>query len=274
MTVRCGYADGRWGQVHYRIAGAGRNSLGTGAVTPLLMLHPTPKSGWIYEGLMARLAPGRPIVAPDTPGYGASSPPPAPPSIEDYAGEMLALVDSLVAQGNLPPGPIDVMGYHTGSVTAAAMALLHPDRVRRLVLVSLAAYDAAERQTRREALANWPGPAADGSHLMAMWNLLGRLCDPRVTLDWKHQSLTENLRCGDRAPWGYDAVYRYDLRDALARIGHPMLILNPEDDLWDLTRRSAPLAPAAHYVELPGWGHGLFDLETAPIAALVEDFIG
>lgn len=267
---RCGYADGRWGQVHYRLAAAGGE--GEGA-PPLLMLHPTPKSGWIYEGMMARLSRNRSVLAPDTPGYGASSPPPAPAGIEDYAGEMLALIDALVARGDLPTGPVDVLGYHTGSVIAAAMALRDPARVRRLILVSLAAYDPAEREAKRAGLAHWRGPAADGAHLAAMWALLGTLCDPRVSTAWKHQSLTENLRCGARAPWGYDAVYRYDLQVALGRIVQPMLILNPQDDLWELTHRSAPLAPSARYVELPGLGHGLFDLETEKLAGLIEQFL-
>lgn len=268
--IRCGYADGRWGQVHYRLAAA--DGEGAGA-PPLLMLHPTPKSGWIYEGIMARLGGGRAVLAPDTPGYGASAAPPAAPGIEDYAGEMLALIDTLTARGELPAGPVDVLGYHTGSVIAAAMALGDATRVRRLILVSLAAYDPAEREAKREALNDWRGPAADGSHLKAMWDLLGTLCDARVSISWKHRSLTENLRSGDRAPWGYDAVYRYDLQAALGCITQPTLILNPQDDLWALTRRSAPLAPSADYVELPGLGHGLFDLETEQIAGRVERFL-
>jgi len=261
--VRCGYADGRWGQIHYRIAGTGQ---GTEA-PPLLMLHPTPKSGWIYERLMMRLAAGRVTIAPDTPGYGASAPPPGPPDIEDYAMEMVALMDALGI------GTADLLGYHTGSVTAVAMAALRPGRVRRLILVSLAAYDAQERAERREKLKDWRGPVADGSHLGAMWDLLGQLCDPRVGVGWKHASLTENLRCGARAPWGYDAVYRYDLQAALDELAHPALILNPQDDLWAVTKAQAPRARGAAYVELPGLGHGLFDLETARIASLIEDFL-
>lgn len=265
--LRCGYADGRWGQIHYRIAGA-KPGAGAGTdVLPLLMLHPTPKSGWIYERLMTRLADHRLTIAPDTPGYGASAPPPSPPSIEDYAGQMFALMDALGVE------TADLLGYHTGSATAVAMAALRPERVRRLILVSLAAYDAQERADRREKLKSWRGPVEDGSHLGAMWDLLGQLCDPRVSVGWKHASLTENLRCGTRAPWGYGAVYGYDLQAALDRLSHPALILNPQDDLWAVTQVQAARATGGAYVELPGLGHGLFDLETARIASLIEEFL-
>lgn len=259
---RRSYVDGRFGQVHLRMTGAG-----AGELPPLLLLHPTPKSGWIYERLMAALGEGRVVIAPDTPGYGASDAPPAPPAIEDYAAEMLMVAERFTS------GPVDVLGYHTGSVIAVAMARLAPEQVRRLVLVSLAAYDAEARAEKLAGLKNWPGPADDGSHLTAMWRLMQTLFDPRVDVEWRHASLTENLRAGSRAPWGYDAVYRYDFQAALSALRHRTLILNPEDDLWDLTRRNAARVAGADYVELPGLGHGLFDLETAKIAALVEGFL-
>jgi len=265
--IRRAYIDGRWGQIHLRTTEA------RSGPAPLLLLHPTPKSGWIYEGLMDNLGRDRPTIAPDTPGYGASDAPPAPASIEDLAAEMLHVMAQLAADGRIPSGPVDVLGYHTGSVIAAAMARLAPSRVRRLVLVSLAAYDAETRAAKRENLKTWRGPQEDGSHLTALWQLMQSLFDPRIDADWKHASLTENLRSGKRAPWGYEAVYRYDFQAALEALTHETLILNPEDDLWVPTRENAPRVKHARYVELPGLGHGLFDLETDRIAGLVRDFL-
>ena len=261
--IRKRYADGRWGQVHLRIVGEEQ----TGRV-PLLMLHPTPKSGWIYEPLMIPLGHDRIVIAPDTPGYGASDPPPSPASIEALADEMLD-----VAQGVVGDGPIDVMGYHTGSVIAVAMALAAPMRVRRLVLTSLPTYSEDERAAKRAGLAQWRRPAADGSHLVAMWTLMQGLADPRAGTDWMHASFTENLRCGDRAPWGYEAVYRYDLESALGWLEHPALVLAPEDDLDRQTLRGIALMKDARIERLAGVGHGLFDLETDRIVASIRDFL-
>lgn len=266
-SVRRSYIDGRWGQIHLRVTEARSGN------TPLLLLHPTPKSGWIYEGLMQELGRDRTAIAPDTPGYGASDAPPRPASIEDLAGEMIHVLEQLALGGKIPQGPVDILGYHTGSVIATAMARLYPDRVRRLVLVSLAAYDADTRRQKLENLKNWRGPQEDGSHLTAMWQLMQSLFDPRVSPDWKHASLTENLRPGARAPWGYDAVYRYDFQAALDGLSHETLILNPEDDLWIPTRDNCARVHGARYVELPGLGHGLFDLETGRIAGLVHEFL-
>ena len=267
MTIRRAYVDGSWGQLHLRAAGSDR------ALPPLLMLHPTPKSGWIWEPLMPLLAAGRIVVAPDTPGYGASDPPPVPPTIEALADEMLALCDTLVAQAVLPPGPVDVMGYHTGSVIAAAMARRAPDRVRRLLLVSLPAYSPQERAAKLTRLDDWPGPKADGSHLGAMWRLVDGLTDPRAGTAWKHASVTENLRCGDRAPWGYRAVFGHDFQADLDALVQPTLIINPQDDLWQQTRDNVGRVRHARYLELPGVGHGLFDLDRDLIAGAALDFL-
>jgi pimeloyl-ACP methyl ester carboxylesterase len=266
-VIRRTYADGRWGQVHLRICGKDQG------LPPLLLLHPTPKSGWIYEALMPALAAGRIVIAPDTPGYGASDAPPTPATMEEHAAALLTLIGDLAAIGTIPAGPVDLMGYHTGSVVAVAAAQAAPEHVRKLVLVSLAAYPPDIRAAKTAALDRWPGPREDGSHLMAMWTLMQGLFDPRIDLDWKHESLTENLRSGARAPWGYRAVYGYDFQAALDRLDHETLILNPEDDLWQPTRENAMRVKGAQYVELPSLKHGLFTLETERVAGLVQAFL-
>ena len=260
------YVNGRWGQVHLRLAG-------DPASLPLLLLHSTPKSGWLYEGMMHALAGQFRLIAPDTPGYGASDPPPAPPSMFEHADALLDIMATLADTGQISHAPLNALGYHTGSSLSVAMAQRQPERIGRLVLVSIAAYDAATRAEKRANLANWPGPRPDGSHITYMWSLTKSLAHPDVTDDWLHTSVTENLRCGRRAPWGYDAVYGHDLQAALAALTHKVLLLNPEDDLFDLTRANRHLLPHARYVELPGHGHGLFDLETDSLATLVREFL-
>lgn len=261
------YLPGRWGQVHLRIAP------GPHAAAPLLMLHQTPKSGWIWEPLFGALAQHRTLIAPDTPGYGASDAPAEQASIEDFAGEMLALMDRLAADGTIAPGLFDAIGYHTGSVIATALGTLAPDRVRKLVLVSLAAYDADERARKIAALPDTLRLAPDGSHLTTLWRLVDELTDARASLEWKQASLAENLRAGPDLYRGYRAVYGFDLIAALGALTQPVLVLNPEDDLHAATTRSAALAPRARTIALPGAGHGLFVIERDTIARLVDDFL-
>lgn len=102
-------------------------------------------------------------IAFDTPGFGLSDGPVEPPEIADYARAMLAGLDALGLTG-----PVDLVGYHTGSMIACQLAAVAPTRVRRLVLVSAPIFDAAERT----ALAAHYGPelpSADGRHLAERW---------------------------------------------------------------------------------------------------------
>lgn len=262
------YIPSLWGQLHLRIAGV------SGLQRPLLLLHPTPKSGWLFEPLMPLLAADRVVIAPDTPGYGASDAPPAPVTIAEYAQVFLDVVSQLRTMQRLPPGPVDVLGYHTGAIIAVAMAAAAGAQIRNLMLVSLAAYPAELRLAKREALARWPTPRADGSHLQAQWAQVQALTDPRMDAEWLQASLTENLRSGPRATWGYDAVYRYDFQAALDRVRHRTLILNPQDDLFEPTAANAPRIAQARYVEWPGVKHGLFQTDASRIAALLTEFTG
>jgi pimeloyl-ACP methyl ester carboxylesterase len=268
-AIRRGYVDGGGGQIHYRIAG------GTDPeAVPLLMLHPTPKSGWIYEGLMQPLATGgRAVIAPDTPGYGASDPLAAPATIAAYADAMFTLIERLTREGRIPPGPVAVLGYHTGSVTACEMALARPESVRRLVLFSLPLYDADERAAKRQALSGSPDIPSDGSHLLRRWNIVTGLCDRRVDAAWRHRSVAENLRACDVAE-GYRAVYRYDLHAALPRIVQPVMLANAGDDLFAQTRLARSLISDLHYREWPAMAHGMFDLDTRELAQAVGEFLG
>ena len=52
-----------------------------------------------------------------------------------------------------------------------------------------------------------------------------------------------------------------------------MLILNPEDDLWDYTPRAAPLLKNGRVHDLPGWTHGFLDARTSETATLVREFL-
>jgi pimeloyl-ACP methyl ester carboxylesterase len=265
LPVKRAYIDNIYGQLHYRIA----EPAGKPTRPPLLLLHQTPKSGWEYEPIMPGLAADRVVIAPDTPGYGASDPPPAPVTIGDYAAAFARLMDDLGMDG----APFDVMGTHTGSVTATQMAVAYPGRVRKIILLGLPAYDAKARKTKLENLGNYPRPKAGLSHIESIWTVMAGLADPRATPEWRHGSLVENLRSGARMPWGYAAVYKYDLIENLAQVTQPAMVINPEDDLSHITPKASALLKNGRRVDLPGVKHGLFALDTEKIVALVRDFL-
>ena len=136
-AIRRGYAEGRFGQIHYRVAGS------HGVRSPLLMLHPSPLSGYVFENLMSEMGRDRYVIAPDTPGFGMSDPPAQPPEIADYAATMLEFV------AGLGLGIVDVLGYHTGSLTSVEMAQQAPNVVRKIVMISATTFTPEETEKFR-----------------------------------------------------------------------------------------------------------------------------
>ena len=75
-NVRRTYVETRFGQLHLRIAQPAAASR-----PALICFHMSPMSGRIYENFLAKIGTDRVAIAADTPGFGMSDAPPAPPEI-------------------------------------------------------------------------------------------------------------------------------------------------------------------------------------------------
>jgi pimeloyl-ACP methyl ester carboxylesterase len=269
-SVTRAYVPGFYGLVHYRLATPATPA----TLPPLLCLHQTPSSSAEWEPVLADLAAGRVVVAPDTPGYGMSDPPPAPVSIGDFARTMLRFMDDLASAGVVQAGVFDVMGAHTGSIIATELAGSAPARVRRLVLFGLAAYDAAVRKAKLDTLyEKFPPPGEDLAHVEKLWAILKTLLDPRMTAEQRHVKMAESLRLGSRMPWAYEAVYRYDFLQAMTEVTQPVLVINPEDDLWEPTRLTSGRYRNGRRLDIPGVRHGVLSIEHDRIVAAIRGFL-
>lgn len=257
---RRAYVDGGFGQIHVRIAGATRQAL------PLLCLHQSPKSGLEFEPFMRAASGARDIIAPDYPGYGMSDPPPTEKeaTIEAYAEEMWRVADALSLTR------LDLFGNHTGSKVAAAMAMMRPDRVRSIVMVSAAILTPEERAAFIDYFTPIPLDRA-GARFRISWERVVEHSDPALSLEAMAQSYLQNLMAGDRYEWGHAAAFAYGapFEEALRSLPHRIAILNPNDQLSEATRRAAPMLRNGRVIELPEWRHGFLDLHAKAAAALV-----
>jgi pimeloyl-ACP methyl ester carboxylesterase len=115
--------------------------------TPLLLIHGFPLDGRIWD----KVTPGiriKTLVIPDLPGHGKSPQLPGPVSIEDYAREMLKIMDFAKAER------FAVAGHSMGGYIAFALLRLAPERISALALVSSRALpDNDEMKKTREATA-------------------------------------------------------------------------------------------------------------------------
>ncbi len=110
--------------VHYRDEGAG---------PALVLIHGAPSSLHTWDGWVTRLSARRRIVRLDLPGYGLTGPAPD----RDYSAARCARV-VVALMDKLGIDRADIAGNSFGGRIAMTIALEHPARVGRLVLVDAA----------------------------------------------------------------------------------------------------------------------------------------
>lgn len=255
--TRRAFSDTRTGQLHYRYTAPRKG-------TPLVLLHQSPLSGRMYRHLIPELADRRQVLAPDTPGFGESAPPNAPPELGDYSDALIDWLDELGLQ------QVDLFGYHTGSAIAADLAARYPARVRAIILMSVPLFDEDRRR-------GWnPGPMeleADGSHVLDMWNSTYTHRAPGQTLEMVGVTVAEKQRAGSKEWWGIRALSQYPLEQTLAHITRPVSLIIPGDSLQKQSAAAAALLQDASVIERPQWGYGIFDTQATAIAALIETML-
>lgn len=266
MSIRRGYVDVPWGQLHYARCGQG-----TGP--PVLLAHQTPRSWDEYRDVLPLLGREYDTVAADTPGFGASDlDPNAGDSIEHYAEGLALVIDGLGLRR------VALVGHHTGALVALEVAARVPTRLRAVVLSSAPLRSAAERA----AALDGPGiddveERPDGSHLAELWSRrLGFY--PPGRPDLLHRFVADALRVGARAEEGHRAVNRYaapERADELRRAGLPVLVLVGAADpfAYPMLPRWRAALPGADVVELATGMVPLPDQLPGEFAAAVAGFL-
>lgn len=264
VHLRKMYVDCRYGQLHMHTAFPSNG--GFDELTPLVCLHPSPLSGRVFRTLLAELGQQRSVYAPDLPGCGESDAPASPPTVADYAAAVGDLLDTLRLR------QVDLLGYQSGSLTAAELAIARPDQVRRVILASVPVFDAKERETYNSR--PWPLRAReDGTHLVEEWQRIRRSRGVHAPLGRLGEDLGTALRAGDSAAWGPAAAANYPAGERLPLLRQPTLVLRPKDEFWDMTARADGLLSEARRVDLEGHNGGLFDTGATDVARYAREFL-
>ena len=263
VHLRKMYVDCRYGQQHVHTAFPSNG--GFDERTPLICIHPGPLSGRVFRALLPDLGQDRSVYAPDLPGCGESDASESPSAIADYAAAVGDLLDTLRLR------QVDVLGYQTGSLVAAELALARPEQVRRVIFAGLPVFDARERETYNAR--PWPGKAReDGSHLVEEWQRIRRSRGAAASLGRLGEDLAGALRAGETAAWLPAAAANYAAGERLPLLRQPMLVLRARDEFWDMTGRADALLRDARRVDLEGHNGGLFDTGAADVARYAREF--
>ncbi len=216
----------------------------------VVLLHGALASGSQLDGLAAHLT-GHDVVLPDLDGHGAR--PEAPYDLAAFVATALA------AAGD---EPADLVGYSLGGYVALAVAIAHPERVRRVVTVAT-------------KLAWTPDVAAAESRRLDPDRLAERAPAFVADLAARHPGP------GARAVLTHTAAFLTGLGSAppldLTRVTCPVLVLVGADDAL-VTRAECEAAVAAlpdgRLAVLPDTPHQYERMDPAALAARVVPFLG
>ncbi len=207
----------------------------------------------------------------DARGHGSSPVPPGPYSIADLGRDLIGLLDANGIER------VSLCGLSIGAMTCIWAAAHAPDRVERLVLCCTSAYFGTERSAghrERAAVAREHGmePIADA--------VLGRWFTPAFRESHPQVARAIRDRFVATPPEGYagccEALARLDLRDALARVRAPTLVIAGAEDPAtppDDGRLVAAGIAGARFEIVPNVAH-LANIEQPELVTrLIEEFL-
>ncbi|MFG2206218.1 alpha/beta fold hydrolase [Streptomyces sp. NPDC048638] len=253
------------------------------AAPPVVLLHGTPFSSYVWRGVARALAARHRVFVWDMPGYGAS---------QQRAGQDVTLgaqarvFGELLAHWELTGDrtPPAVVAHDFGGCVALRAHLLHGARCSRLALVDPV------------ALAPWGSPTYRllGAHA----EVFGRLPPPlhramvrEYVSSASHQGLHPDVRERLVEPWcteqGQPAFYRQiaqndqrftdEVQGRYGRIDLPTLVCWGAQDSWiplAKGRELASLIPGARLHVVEGAGHLVQEDAPAELTAALASFLG
>lgn len=234
---------------------------------PVLMVHAFPTSHELWDLQVPALSETYRLIRPDLRGFGASPVPPPPYSMEDMAGDLIALLDRLGIDR------VHYVGISMGGMIGQVMALTYPERLISLSLCMTTSvvppdtpegdhpdYSICHRLMRR---------AAERARSEGMAPIVDMCLDRWFTEDFipSEQAQRVGRIVAANTPTGYtggvDALCGFDVTDRLGEIAAPTLILPGELDLGTPVRCSEVL-----HAGIPG--SSMQVIEGAKHIAIVE----
>ncbi|PTM42892.1 alpha/beta hydrolase [Bosea sp. 124] len=249
--------------LNYRVSG-------TGAL-PLVLVHGVGSYCEAWDGVIARLSDSFRILSFDLRGHGRSERLKGRYEIDDFTKDVLALAD------HVGFGRFDLAGFSLGGLIAQRLALTHPERLRRLVLLSTVSGRTDEESERVLARLAALMAGDRGSHYdasLSRWlteDFQAR--NPELIAELRRRNAQNDPDC-------YAAAYRVlaetDFGGLIDQIRLPTLIATGEHDQGSNPRMSRYMherITGSRLHILPGLRHSLLNEAPDQVAALMRGFL-
>jgi pimeloyl-ACP methyl ester carboxylesterase len=249
--------------LNYRVDGDGPQ--------PLVCIHGVGSYLEAWDGVVARLPDRFTVLTSDLRGHGRSTRIKGRYEIDDFVNDTLALAD------HVGFGSFHLAGFSLGGLIAQRLALTHPDRLRRLVLLATVAGRLPEERHAvlgRLAALTASQPSVHHAASLSRW----------LTEDFQQRNpdVIAELRRRDAEndPACYAAAYRVlaetDFGGILDQIRSPTMIVTGEDDQGSnprMARHMHDQIRGSRLEILPGLRHSILVEAPAQIAGLMTDFL-
>ncbi|MEL0211166.1 MAG: alpha/beta hydrolase, partial [Novosphingobium sp.] len=155
------------------------------------------------------------------------------------------------------------------------LAIARPDRVRRVALTGIPKFPADVSAKKLDEALNYPAPEESGESTLTLlrnlWNYVVTSRDPAVPLQKAVFNFADKARVLDRFTWAYQGVWSWDY-SRLGLVAQPALLLQPAEDLLEMSKAAAALMPNCSIVEMPDLDRDIFDVAPERIANDLRSF--
>jgi len=251
-----------------------------GSGSPVILLHGIPTNSLMWRNIIPQLAKTHRVIAPDLLNYGESAKPKhADVSINAQSSMVVKLMDALGAR------QADVIGHDIGGGVAQLIAVNHPEKVRKLVLIDSICFDSwpiPDFEPLQESGAESDMSLEDFVSMMQGFmpkgvedknvmtdELIETYVKPWSTEDGK-QAFFRNLR-------RLNKEYTQAITDELRNLPHQTLILWGDQDPFQKPKYAPKLEetiPNAQLIWINDVGHWLIDEKPTEIGEHIIQFLG
>ncbi len=241
-----------------------------GAGPPLLLVHGLMVTGELFEPVIEHLATRHRVIVPDLRGHGLSRGLPPPYTAAQLASDLERLLDHLGIESAA------VLGYSQGGAIAQQLALDHPNRCQRLILVCTYAFNMATFSERLEGQLMPPLVSLLGMKRFAKFVVSQALEQlGRQRADWLAGLMADQDRRLMVSAW--KETMAFDSRRRLAEIKCPTLVVAAANDQAVPMHHARMLhdgIPGSQLVVIDGADHAIIWAHPDELMRVTDEFLG
>ncbi|MFL6090396.1 MAG: alpha/beta fold hydrolase [Aeromicrobium sp.] len=259
--------------IAYQVVGDGPTNvvLSSGIVSHMALMWSEPEA----NAMLQRIASFARLILFDKPGTGLSDPVAGPPSAEQRAEDIKAVMDALDVSSAV------ILGYSEGGTAAVLFAAIYPERCDALVLLETAAKWSRDGEYLRDV----PGMEtleymfAHGADRWGNGNIMGGLWAPSAISVPGSMAVYGSAERICASPGMAKALFHacplMDVRPVLSDITTPTLVLHREETFVPIGMGEflAEHIPKARLARFPGKDHLIWVGAWEPIVDEIEEFL-